>query len=183
MRGTPQHPLPAPDVRLHRVAPGRRGTAIAIAEEYFKNVRWGHDLRFYVALLASVNKRPVPRDLNGWKELRFQEKELIWVPSQEFAEATRGLFNSGSSTYEATAGIGVSRAMERLAQLQSDLREAIRRALRHIGPAIQRHVEESIISILSSLLLVAMGAVMLLALSTMVGAALGFVLGAGVLLG
>lgn len=175
----PQHPLPEPGVRLHRVLKGERGTAIAIAEAHFENIRWGQDLRAYVALLASANRRPIPRGTDGWKKLSFQAGELIWVPSQEFAEAMRGLFNSGSLTYELATESGMARAIERLSQLQSDLREAIRRAVRHIGPAIKRHVEESIVSILSSLLLMAAGAVLLLALSTLIGAALGFVLGAG----
>ncbi|WP_375771383.1 SH3 domain-containing protein [Archangium gephyra] len=175
----PQHPLPEPNVRLHRVVPGLSGTAIAIAEAHFENIRWGQDLGFYVAVLAAVNKRPIPRTVKGWKELRFQAGELIWVPSQEFAEALRGQVSSGSYSYEAAAELGVARALERIGQLQADFRKAIRLALRHIGPAVRRHVEESIVSILTSLLLLAAGAVVLLALSTLIGAVIGFVLGAG----
>jgi LysM repeat protein len=145
----PYHPLPEPNVRLHRVAPDLPGTAIAIAEHYFETIQWGQDLRFYVTMLALVNKRPIPRSVQGWKELRFQAGELIWVPSQEFAEALRGRISSGSYTYEAAAELVVARALERLGQLQADFRKAIRLALRHIGPAVQRHVEESVVSILT----------------------------------
>lgn len=64
----PHHPLPEPCVRLYRVPAGVAGTAIAIAETHFKKLHWGQDLRFYVALLALVNKRAIPRKTNGWRE-------------------------------------------------------------------------------------------------------------------
>lgn len=176
----PQHPLPEPDVRLHRVTSSLPGTAISIAERHFKGFRrWGHDLRFYVAVLAAVNHRPISAAVNGWKELRFKAGELIWLPSQEFAEALYGQVRSGSYTCEAAVQLGVAEALERVGQLHADFRKAIRLAMRHLGPAIRRHVEESLVSILTSLLVMAAGAVVLLALSTLVGAAIGFVLGAG----
>ncbi|HEX8705973.1 MAG TPA: SH3 domain-containing protein [Myxococcaceae bacterium] len=175
----PRHPLPEPNVRLHRVTAGLQGTAIAIAERYYQEIRWGQDLGFYVAVLAAVNQRPVPQTVKGWKALRFQAGELIWVPSLEFAKALRGRVSSGSYSYEAVKALGIDKALLRLIQLYADFRKAISLSLDHIGPAILRHVKDSIISILTSLLVMAVGAALLLAISTIIGAAIGFVLGAG----
>jgi hypothetical protein len=70
----PKHPLSEPNACLHRVekyskATGE-GTAIAIAQK-MSGVKWGMDLRFYVALLGVVNRIPIPSSIDGWKDVSF----------------------------------------------------------------------------------------------------------------
>ncbi|WP_428263680.1 SH3 domain-containing protein, partial [Haliangium sp.] len=50
----PEHPLPEPNARLHRVEGGEAGYAINIAREQFGFAAddWGQDLRFYVNVLG-----------------------------------------------------------------------------------------------------------------------------------
>jgi hypothetical protein len=172
----PVHSLPEPEARVHRVAAGTPGTAIAIAEQYYGGAtRWGRDLRFYVNVLAAVNRLSIPSSANGWKSVRFQADQFIWVPSLEFANAMRGRVSSGSYSHDATQAL--IRVLERVAQLQNDLRDAVRLSLQYLPAAIKQHVEEAIVSILTSLLMMAVGAVLLLAITTAIGAAVGALAG------
>lgn len=175
----PEHPLPEPNAQLHCVRAGTEGTAIAIAQRYFGDVAddWGQDLRFYVNVIAAVNHVSVPSSVDGWRSVAFRAEELIWIPSHQFARGMIGRVSSGSHTYEAADALGIAGAIERAGELLSDFRTAIALSGRHIPAAIARHAEESIISILQSLMLLAVGAVAILALSTAIGAAIGFFAG------
>ncbi|WP_232293085.1 SH3 domain-containing protein [Stigmatella aurantiaca] len=174
----PVHPLPEPNVLLQRVAPGRPGYAISIAKQHYsQSVKWGQDLRFYVAVLALVNRRPLPPFVEGWKTLQFTAGEFIWVPSPVFAKAMRGKVSSGSYTYEVAEALGIADAIERVGQLQADLRKAIQLSLQYIPQAVGKHVEKALISILVALLEIAVMAMLLLAICTAIGAAIGALAG------
>ncbi len=175
----PQHPLPEPNARLHRVEAGVEGTAIAIAERYFRAVAddWGQDLRFYVNVIAAVNGVSIPSGVDGWRSVHFQAGRFIWIPSLIFARGMRGQVSSGSYTYEAADALGVASVIERAAELLSDFRTAIGLSLQYIPAAVARHAEEAIIAVLQSLALMAVGAIALLAISTAIGAAIGALAG------
>lgn len=65
----PEHKMPEPNARLHKVAGGDKGYAINIARQYYGAVadKWGTDLRFYVNVLGAVNHLHVPDSVEGWK--------------------------------------------------------------------------------------------------------------------
>lgn len=173
----PEHALPEPTARLHRVEAGVPGTAIAIAERYYRDVAsdWGQDLRFYVNVLAAVNHLTVPSSVDGWRSVQFQAGQFIWIPSVQFSRSMRGQISSGSYTYETADAI--AGAFERVGELMADFGTAIALSLQYIPEAVLRHAEEAIVSILQSLLLLAVGAVAILAISTAIGAAIGALAG------
>ncbi|WNG17668.1 SH3 domain-containing protein [Cystobacter fuscus] len=175
----PQHPMPEPNARLHQVAKGVPGTAIAIAEKYYGDIArtWGSDLRFFVAVLAAANRRPIPSTTSGWKSLAFQADELIWIPSQTFAKGMRGKVNSGSYSYNTLDTLGLASAFQRVDQFLGDLGQSIRLSLQYIPKAVAQHVEQSLRTVLVSLLEMAVGAILFLAICTAVGAALGALAG------
>ncbi len=174
----PTHPLPEPNASLQRVASGRQGYAISIAEQHYRDiVKWGEDLRFYVTVLAAVNRRPLPPFVEGWKALQFQAGDFIWVPSKKFTQAMHGKVSSGSYTYEVADALGIAKAVERVGQLQADLRKAIQLSLQYIPQAVEKHVEQALISILIALLEMAVLAMLLLAICTAIGAAIGALAG------
>jgi hypothetical protein len=171
--------LPEPNARLHRVQSGIPGTAIAIAERYFQAYAddWGQDLRFYVNVLAFSNNIQVPNTRNGWRQVRFQSNDLIWIPSPEFARGLRGTVNSGSISYEFARSLGVASFIERAGQLWDDLRRAVSLSRRYLAQAIARHGAEAIRNALLSLAIMLVAAVAILAISTAVGAAIGALAG------
>jgi hypothetical protein len=171
--------MPEPNARLHKVAGGDKGYAINIARHYYGEVadKWGSDLRFYVNVLGAVNHLRVPDSVDGWKTVQFQADAYIWIPSVEFARSLHGALNSGSRTYELASAIGIEGILERVGELISDFKEAIRLSGKYIPAAVARHVEQSVVSILESLLWMAVGAVALLAITTVIGAAIGALAG------
>ncbi|RME25321.1 MAG: SH3 domain-containing protein [Deltaproteobacteria bacterium] len=175
----PEHPLPEPNARLHRVAGGADGYAINIARKYygFAADDWGQDLRFYVNVLGAVNHLDVPDSVDGWKSVGFQAGQFIWIPSQPFARGMQGVVNSGSYSYEAADAIGLADAIERAGQLIEDFQTAISLSGAYIPAAVARHVEQSLRNLLQGVLLLAAGAVVLLAVTTAVGAAIGALAG------
>ncbi|MBJ6759172.1 SH3 domain-containing protein [Myxococcaceae bacterium JPH2] len=177
--GAPRHPLPEPNARLHRVASGVKGTAIAIAETYYGDVArtWGSDLRFFVAVLAQVNRQTIPATTNGWRSVAFKADTFIWIPSTDFAKGLRGTVNSGSYSFNALDALGIASGLQWMDQLLRDIEQAIRLSLQYIPKAVAAHVEDAAISILVALLEMAAGAILLLAICTAVGAALGALVG------
>ncbi len=175
----PRHPMPEPNARLHQVAQGVQGSAIAIAEKYYGDLarNWGADLRFFVAVLAAVNQRPIPSSTKGWEALHFQAHEFIWIPSKAFAQGLKGKVNSGSYSYNALDALGIASGLKRVNQLLDDLGQAIRLSLQYIPLAVSKHVEQSLRAILASLLEMAVGAILFLAICTAAGAAIGALAG------
>lgn len=173
----PRHPMPEPNARLHRVVSGLSGTAIAIAETYYGDIAraWGADLRFFVAVLAQVNRRAIPNATAGWKSLEFKADTLIWIPSKEFAQGLRGTVNSGSYSFNAVDAI--ASGFHRVTELLDDLWQAIKLSLQYIPEAVERHVEEALRTVLIALLEMAVGAILFLAICTAIGAALGALVG------
>ncbi|MCD4724437.1 MAG: DUF4157 domain-containing protein [Bacteroidales bacterium] len=171
--------LPEPNSKLHKVESGVKGTAIAIAEKYYgdKADDWGQDLRFYVNVLAIMNKQSVPDRTDGWKDVRFEADSLIWIPSQPFAYGMKSLVNSGSISYEALDAIGMAEFIEGMVQKLGDIESAIKSSMAYMGDAIQRHVEEALVNMLVSLALILVAAVAILAVSTAIGAGLGALAG------
>ncbi|MFT3765619.1 MAG: SH3 domain-containing protein [Minicystis sp.] len=169
--------LPEPTAQIHRVQPGLAGTAIAIAEQYYAQTSydWGHDLRYYVNVLAHANRRQVPAS-QGWKNVRFQANNLIWIPGRRYADSLTEI-DSGSISFELFSAIG--NAFQRFAQLCTDIADAVTMSLDYLGPAIARHVTAAIKETLVSLAVLAVGAIAILAVSTAVGAIIG-ALGGGV---
>ncbi|MBZ4371901.1 SH3 domain-containing protein [Corallococcus sp. AS-1-6] len=173
----PRHPMPEPNARLHRVTRGVSGTAIAIAEAYYGDVAhaWGADLRFFVAVLAQVNRRAIPNTTAGWKSLEFKADTYIWIPSKEFAKGLRGSVNSGSYSFNVVDAF--ASGFQRVSELLSDIWEAIKLSLKYIPEAVTRHVEQALRTVLIALLEMAVGAILFLAICTAVGAALGALAG------
>ncbi len=171
--------LPEPNAKLHKVEAGGKGTAIAIAEKYYgdKADDWGQDLRFYVNILGKLNKKDVPDTTDGWKQVRFDADDLIWIPSQPFAYGMKGLVNSGSISYEAMDDIGLAEFVENMAQRLEDIKAAIKASTKYMAQAIARHVEEALVNVLVSLALMVIAAIAILAVSTAIGAGLGALAG------
>ncbi|WP_147442169.1 SH3 domain-containing protein, partial [Corallococcus exercitus] len=175
----PRHPMPEPNARLHQVARGTKGTAIAIAEAYYGDIArtWGSDLRFFVAVLAQVNRRPIPSSTDGWKSLAFQADTYIWIPSKAFAQGLRGVVNPGSYSFNTLDALGLASGWQRMQQLLHDIGQAIHLSLQYIPKAVATHVEQALRSVLTALLEMAVGAILFLAICTAVGAALGALAG------
>lgn len=177
----PEHKMPEPNARLHKVVAGDEGHAIHIARHYYGTMadKWGSDLRFFVNVLGAVNHLQVPDSTEGWKTVRFKAGDYIWIPGVDFARALQGTLNSGSPSYQTASALGVEGVSERVGELLGDFKEAIRLSGKYIPAAVARHVEQSVASILESLLWMAVGAAALLAITTALGAAIG-ALGGGV---
>jgi hypothetical protein len=171
--------LPEPNAKLHRVEAGLPGFAISIAERYYKRWAddWGQDLRFYVNVLAWVNRRPVPSTTSGWRDVHFNAGELIWVPTHEFARSLRGVVNSGSRSHNIAEAIGIADFLDRVGALWDDVRAAIALSKKYIPEAIGRHVEAALWGVLESLATMLVLAVAILAVSTAIGAGVGALAG------
>src|SRR5262249_20874107 len=124
----PAHKMPEPNAKLHKVEAGEPGYAINIASHYYGAVadKWGADLRFYVNVLGAVNHLDVPHTVGGWRTVQFPADRYIWIPSIEFARTLHGVLSSGSITYEVADALGIAGIIERIGQLISDFKEAIR---------------------------------------------------------
>jgi len=171
--------LPEPNATLHRVEAGLPGFAISIAEKYYKQYAndWGQDLRFYVNVLAWVNKRTVPNTTDGWRDVKFDAGDLIWIPSHDFARSLRGVVNSGSITHNIADKIGIADFLDRTGELWDDFRTAVALSAKYIPEAIGRHVEAAILGVLQSIAEMLAIAAAILAISTALGAAIGALAG------
>jgi hypothetical protein len=171
--------LPEPNATLHKVEPGLPGFAISIAEQYYKRYAddWGQDLRFYVNVLAWVNKRPVPDTTAGWKEVNFKAGEFIWIPTHPFARSLKSVVNSGSISHNIADAIGIADFLDRVGELWDDIRTAIALSKKYLMPAIGRHVEAALIGVLESIAMMLILAAVVLAISTAIGAAIGSLAG------
>ncbi|ACY13533.1 SH3 domain-containing protein [Haliangium ochraceum] len=171
--------MPEPNAELHRVEGGASGTAIGIAEQHYGQHadNWGQDLRFYVNVLAWANKKSVPSGTDGWKQVAFQENDLIWIPSQPFALSLRGVLNSGSASYEAADFVGLADIAERTAQLWDDFAQAIALAGQYIPEALGRHSLEGLKRGLHALIDMLLIAGMVMIVTTTIGAAVGALAG------
>lgn len=171
--------LPEPNARLHKVENGLPGFAIAIAERYYKQYAddWGQDLRFYVNVLAWVNHRTVPNTTSGWRDVKFNAGEYIWVPTHAFARSLKGVVNSGSITHNIADSIGIADFLDRVGELWDDVRTAIALSMKFIPAAIGRHVEAALWGVLESLAMMLVLAAAVLAISTAIGAGLGALAG------
>lgn len=176
----PAHKLPEPNAVLHKVESGESGFAINIAQHYYGSVadKWGADLRFYVNVLGAVNHLDVPNTVSGWKTVQFPADRYIWIPSIEFARTLHGVLNSGSYSYEIADALGIAGFLERLGQLLSDFKEAIRLSGKYIPDSIAHHVEASAVAVLESLLQMAVIAIGVLAVTTAIGGLFGSAPGA-----
>jgi hypothetical protein len=175
----PEHKLPEPNAKLHKVQGGTAGFAISIAQHYYGDIanKWGTDLRFFVNVLGAVNHLDVPDTTSGWKTVQFKADTYIWIPSADFAKSLHGVLNSGSLTYNVASALGIAGFLERAGQLYTDFKDAIALSGKYLPGAIAKHAEESILGILESLMWMAVGAVALLAITTAVGAAIGALAG------
>ena len=202
----PKHRLPEPAAQLYRVpkydSSTGAGTAIGIAQAHFKNIGWGHDLGFYVAILAAANGREIPRTTKGWRELQFKEGEYIWIPSAQFANSLRGRVTSGSYTYEIAKGLGVfqffekvagigkafldgvtaaievvEKALKRFKELVTDFAAALEKSLPHIWPEMKAQAGEVAASVLPSLVEVAKHMAKVLIGGILAGGVLGLLVG------
>lgn len=171
--------LPEPNAQLHKVESGLPGFAIAIAERYYKQYAddWGQDLRFYVNVLAWVNHRTVPNTTSGWRDVKFNAGEYIWVPTHAFARSLKGVVNSGSITHNIADSIGIADFLDRAGELWDDVRTAIALSMKYIPAAIDRHVEAALLGVLESLAMMLVLAAAVLAISTAIGAGLGTLAG------
>jgi hypothetical protein len=175
----PDHKLPEPNARLHQVEPGDHGDAIHIARHYYGEVadHWGSDLRFYVRVLGAANRVEVPDSTAGWKAVRFRAGSYIWIPSVAFARSLHGALSSGSPSYELASALDAAGILQRTGELLGDIKDALWLSRTYIPGAVARHVEDSAVSVLESLLQMAAGAVALLAVTTAIGAAVGALAG------
>ena len=171
--------LPEPNAKLHKVEAGLGGTAIAIAEKYYKSKAndWGQDLRFFVNVLAFVNKKSIPNETDGWRQVHFDANDLIWIPSFEFARGLQSVVNSGSISYNALDSIGLAKTIEGIAQKIDDFKEAIRLSKKYLPESIKRHAEEALYNALISLAVMMIAAIAILAVTSAIGAGLGALAG------
>jgi hypothetical protein len=115
--------LPDPGARLHRIGAGE--TALTLARRFFDPsiYRWGADARFYVNVLALVNRAAgrtgirKPSEDSDWDQTEVFAGSQIWIPSVDFAQSLRGQVASGSLSYEAWERLSsaASRVVEFLA--------------------------------------------------------------------
>lgn len=175
----PEHKLPEPNAKLHKVQGGTAGFAISIARHYYGDIanKWGTDLRFFVNVLGAVNHLDVPDTVSGWETVQFKADTYIWIPDADFAKSLHGVLNSGSLTYNVASALGIAGFLERAGQLYTDFKDAIAFSGKYLPGAIAKHAEDSILGILQSLMWMAIGAVALLAITTVVGAAIGALAG------
>lgn len=171
--------LPEPNAQLHKVENGLPGFAIAIAERYYKPYAddWGQDLRFYVNVLAWVNHRAVPNTTSGWRDVKFDAGDYIWVPTHAFARSLKGVVNSASITHNIADSIGIADFLDRVGELWDDVRTAIALSMKYMPEAIGRHVEAALWGVLESLAMMLVLAAAVLAISTAIGAGLGALAG------
>ncbi len=171
--------LPEPNAKLHRVENGPPGYAISIAARYYRQYahNWGQDLRFYVNVLAWVNNHPLPNNESGWRELRFDADEFIWIPSHSFARTLVGVVNSGSISHNIADSIGIAEFLDRTEELYRDIDTAIQLSARYLPEAIGRHVEAALLGVLESLALMMAIAAGVLAITTALGAGIGALAG------
>jgi len=171
--------LPEPTALLHLVEPGIPGTAIAVAERYYKEQAqsWGQDLRFYVNVLAWANGIRPPDTTDGWRDVHFKAGDVIWVPGQVFARSLKGVVNSGSLSYNVADFFGVADLIKRISELINDFTTAIQKSGDYLWTSIEKHIEKMLwdtVKGLASTLVMAAG---LLAVTTAIGAALGALAG------
>ncbi|WP_395849004.1 SH3 domain-containing protein [Cystobacter fuscus] len=169
--------LPEPGARLHRVESGVPGTAIAIAEAYYGDLasQWGQDLRFFVNVLAYVNRLPVPPRITGWREVRFRYDTLIWIPSRRYAQSLSDVVNSGSFSHNLATTLGSTAA--RVTQLWDDFHRAIAISTRYLDEAVMRHAERVLRDTVMAVAEMALGGIAVLAISTAIGAGVGALAG------
>lgn len=170
--------LPEPGAKLHRVEAGENGYAINIAGQYFKDsFVLGQDARYYVNVLAFVNQLSIPDTKEGWKEVRFDGGQLIWVPSVEFAKSMANQLQSGSLTYDALETIGLGDFVQGVDQKLRDFKKAISLSKNYIGEAVSRHAAQGFQNALIALAMMLVVSVAVLAVSTAIGAAIGALAG------
>lgn len=172
--------LPEPNARLHRVDQGLPGTAIAICETYYADqICWGQDLRFFVNVLGLVNHKVIPPGMNGWRTVRFNERDLIWIPDRAYAQSLIGIVDSGSISYDTLAFLAAP--IVRYTQLCEDYARAVRLSLKYLKKAVLRHAKKASVEILVSLaetVVISIGVVAALtALGAIIGGGVGFVVG------
>ncbi|QRO01336.1 SH3 domain-containing protein [Archangium violaceum] len=169
--------LPEPGARLHRVESGVPGTAIAIAENYYGDLanQWGQDLRFFVNVLAHVNRLPVPPRTTGWREVHFRYDTLIWIPSRRYAQSLSDSVNSGSFSYNLATTLGSTVA--RVTQLRDDFHRAIALSTRYLGEAVTRQAERVLRDTVMAVAEMVLGGIAVLAISTAIGAGIGALAG------
>lgn len=176
--------LPEPTARLHRVEKDVPGTAIAISEAYYSDqICWGQDLRFYVNVLGLVNKKAIPRGVKGWRSVKFNERDLIWIPSHRYAQSLLSVVDSGSISYEFLEQLGSP--ILRFAQFCEELAQAILLSKKYLRKAILKHGEKAVVEVLESLAMMAVVSIAVLGATTVVvgvvtggsGTAAGFELG------
>lgn len=181
---SPEHPLPEPNAVLHRVQPGKAGAATSIINQHYNSegegFEWHNNQRFFVAVLAHVNRLAIPPGVDGWRKTQFQAGQLIWVPSRAFASTMRGTVSSGSVSFEVADSVGLAAPLERAGQLLDDCKTAIKLSRAFIPQAIKLRAEQSIISILESLAFMAVGGIAVLAVTTAIGGIFGGPVGASV---
>ncbi len=90
--------LPEENPTLYRVKSGE--TLLGIIDREIPN--YGIDRRTLVNVIAYMNSSiSVPDTVNGWKNAQINANDIIFLPSQSYANATKDLVNSGSITQEA----------------------------------------------------------------------------------
>ncbi|ADO75136.1 uncharacterized protein STAUR_7380 [Stigmatella aurantiaca DW4/3-1] len=169
--------LPEPTARLHRVKQGVLGTAIAIAETYYGSEaeQWGQDLRYYVNVLAHANRVAVPSSTTGWRQVRFNFGNLIWVPGRAYAQSLQDVINAGSLSYELARGLNAS--LQRIEQFLENSHRAIMLSRRYLWDALGKRFQQALINSVLAIAELVVGGIALMALATGAGAAIGVFFG------
>lgn len=169
--------MPEPSARLYRVQPG--DTAIGVAQKYYYTEagKWGMDLRFYVNVLAYVNKMQVPNDTAGWKQMKLTAGNFIWIPGKGFAKGLKGKVNSGSRSYNVADKLGIAGYIEGIVQKMEDFKNAVGYSGQYLGAAVKKRFSEAIMNSLQALLDMLLISAGVLAVTTALGAAIGALFG------
>ena len=86
--------LPCPGATIYVLKANE--AVIDIARHFFSYEKTGiNNLRYFVNVLAYVNKHPQPKD---WQRVGFDSGDSIWIPSIEYAKSLKHVVDDGSVT-------------------------------------------------------------------------------------
>ncbi len=97
--------IPEPKAKLHPIEANENAWDL-IARKYPDRAdKWGEDRAFYINVLVYANKGTAgesgiyKKGGNNWKNTILKQGKVIWIPSNAYALALKGMLPSGSRSY------------------------------------------------------------------------------------